>query len=218
MKTKVLMFIAGLFLATSVNMFAQEFEGKIVYSITYPKLDNPEMLGMLPKETTIYMKGDMTRVEANSGMGVKNITISNAKEKKATVLMDMLGQKFQIESTEAESDKDNPYKDAKVTITDETKMIAGYKCTKAIVDAKDNGKIDVYFTKELGVNSKNASGPFKQIDGAVLEYSMSQQGMNMKFTASSITKEKVADSKFTIPEGYTKVTKEELMKSMSGGR
>jgi GLPGLI family protein len=216
MKTKVLMFIAGMFLATSINLFAQEFEGRIVYSITYPKLDNPEMLGMLPKETTIYMKGDMTRVEANSGMGVKNITIANAKEKKATVLMDMLGQKFQMESSEADSDNENPYKDAKITITDETKMIAGYKCAKATVEVKDNGKVDVYFTKDLGVNSKNASGPFKQIDGAVLEYSMTQQGMEMKFSASTVSKEKVADSKFIIPEGYKKVTRDELMKSFGG--
>ena len=216
MKTKVLMFIVGMFLATSINLFAQEFEGRIVYSITYPKLDNPEMLGMLPKETTIYMKGDMTRVEANSGMGVKNITIANAKEKKATVLMDMLGQKFQMESSEADSDNENPYKDAKITITDETKMIAGYKCAKATVEVKDNGKVDVYFTKDLGVNSKNASGPFKQIDGAVLEYSMTQQGMEMKFSASTVSKEKVADSKFIIPEGYKKVTRDELMKSFGG--
>jgi GLPGLI family protein len=216
MKTKVLMFIAGMFLATSINVFAQEFEGRIVYSITYPKLDNPEMLGMLPKETTIYIKGDMTRVEANSGMGVKNITIANAKEKKATVLMDMLGQKFQMESSEADSDNENPYKNAKITITDETKMIAGYKCTKATVEVKDNGKVDVYFTKDLGVNSKNASGPFKQIDGAVLEYSMTQQGMEMKFSASTVSKEKVADSKFIIPEGYKKVTRDELMKSFGG--
>lgn len=216
MKTKVLMFIAGIFLATTFNLSAQEFEGKIVYSITYPKLENPDMLSMLPKESSIYMKGDMTRVETNSGMGVKNITISNAKEKKATVLMDMLGQKFQMESSEAETDKENPYNDADITVTNETKMIAGYKCTKAVVATKDDGKLNVYFTKDLGVNSKNASGPFKKINGAVLEYSMTQQGMEMKFSATTVSKEKVADSKFEIPEGYKKVTKEDLMKSFGG--
>lgn len=217
------MFFIGLFLAALINLNAQDFEGKIVYSISYPKLDNPEMAAMLPKESVMYLKADMVRVEANSGMGIKNVTISDAKTKKTTVLMDMLGQKYALHAEDDEdTDAENPYKDAKVTITTDTKMIAGYKCTKAIIEPngknKDSGKIEVYFTKDLGVNAKNASGPFKQIEGAVLEYSVIQQGMEMKFIAIQVSKENVSDAKFVIPEGYKAMSRKEFMKSMGGGR
>lgn len=221
MNIKTLIFAAGFCIAAFINLSAQDFEGKIVYSISYPKLDNPEMAAMLPKESVMYIKGDWIRVEANSGMGIKNVTLSNSKDKKTTVLMDMLGQKFALTADpDEDEDADNPYKDAKVTITDETKTIAGYKCKKAIIEPKDDkeGKLELYFTKELGSNARNASGPFKQIEGAVLEYGIKQQGMEMKFAATTISKENVPDTKFKIPEGYTSMSRKEFMKSMGGGR
>lgn len=219
MSVKTILTAAILAFATLINLYAQEFEGRIVYSITYPKLDNPDMAAMLPKESTMFIKGDMVRVEANSGMGIKNVTITNVKEKKSTVLMDMLGQKIALTSN-GEDEEDNPYKDAKVTVTEDTKVIAGYKCKKAIIEPKDSkdGKLELFFTKDLGSNARNASGPFKQIEGAVLEYSIKQQGMDMKFSASTVSKEKVPDAKFNIPEGYTYMSRKDFMKSMGGGK
>jgi GLPGLI family protein len=133
--------------------------------------------------------------------------------------MDMLGQKIALTANGEEEDE-NPYKDAKVTITEDTKTIAGYKCKKAIIEPKDSkdGKLELYFTKELGSNARNASGPFKQIEGAVLEYGIKQQGMDMKFSASTVSKEKVPDTKFNIPEGYTFMSRKDFMKSMGGGK
>ncbi|MFN4123833.1 MAG: DUF4412 domain-containing protein [Flavobacteriales bacterium] len=219
MNVKTLLIAAGFLISALFNVNAQEFEGRIVYSITYPKLDNPDMAAMLPKESTMFIKGDMVRVEANSGMGIKNVTITNVKDKKSTVLMDMLGQKIAL-TAENDEEEENPYKDAKVTVTDDTKTIAGYRCRKAIIEPKDSkdGKLELYFTKDLGSNARNASGPFKQIEGAVLEYSIKQQGMDMKFTASTVSKENVPDSKFKIPDGYTFMSRKDFMKSMGGGK
>ena len=42
--------------------------------------------------------------------------------------------------------------------------------------------------------------------------------MKMKFTATSVKKQKVTDKDFEIPEGYKEVTKEELQNMFGGGQ
>jgi hypothetical protein len=152
---------------------------------------------------------------------MKNITISDTKEKKTIVLMDIMGQKYAIKNDL--TDEDKSYDATKVTVTKETKTIAGYKVTKAIIemplrDQQEKAKIDVWFTKELSLKSSYVAGANGKIDGAVLEYTVNQKGISMKFTAKEVTKETVDNAKFEVPDGYKVTTQEELMKSLGGGK
>ncbi len=60
-------------------------------------------MGGLDLTSTIYFKGDMTRIESTSDFG-NNITITDRKNKKTTTLMEMMGKKMGFYSTE-EDDK-----------------------------------------------------------------------------------------------------------------
>jgi hypothetical protein len=50
----------------------------------------------------------------------------------------------------------------------------------------------------------------------MLEFSLVQQGLNMNFQASLVSKESVDNKLFEVPEGYKKMTQQEMMKMMGG--
>lgn len=208
-------FLASCFVAFfAFAAFAQDFEGKVVFGIDYKKLPQPGMESMLPKESVTYVKGKLSRTETDGAMGMKTVVIVNGATETATTLMDMLGQKYAIETnTKEEAAKNKKTDNSKVTVTDETKMIAGYKCKKAIIETED-GKMNVWFTNDFRmVNSQTKDGPFAKIDGTPLDFEINQQGMIMHMFAKEITKTPVSDAKFEIPADYKKTTQEELKKA-----
>lgn len=211
LKTSLIACVLAIFVT---HTFAQDFEGKIVFGIEYKKLPQEGMESMLPKESVTYVKNHLSRVETDAMMGMKTVVISNAKTNMATTLMDMLGQKYAIETnTKEEAEKNKSADKSKVTITDETKMVAGYNCKKALIEMEE-GKFTVWFTKDLNYSSSQTmQGPFAKIDGTPLDFEMNQQGMIMRLYAKEITKGAVSDLKFEIPADYKKTTPEELKKA-----
>ena len=101
--------------------------------------------------------------------------------------------------------------------TDETKEVAGYKCKKAEVTIKTKeGKeetLNVFYTEEIPTS--DVKSVYKGLKGFPLEYVINQKGMKMQFTATKVSKESIADTKFEISkDGYTETTMEELQKAM----
>ena len=205
-----------------LSLVAQSFEGKIVFEISFPDFKDPQMAAMLPKESVAYFKKNKSRMEMNMMMGMRNVTISDGNAKSSVTLMDIMGQKYVIENKEVTPDQKRIEQDSKVTVTKEKKKIAGYLCTKAVVempitaDSKEVTKMEMWFTKDLSFNHDFVSGPMNKIDGSVLEFDIKQSGMNMKLTAKEIVKQAVSDEQFIVPAEYKKMTPEELKKALGG--
>ena len=86
-----------LILLLPLNLLAQSFEGKIEYSISYKNLP-PEMQqaeAMLPKNQSIWIKGNMSRFEQEMAQ-MSTIVISDSDVGSSTILMDLMGQKYQL--------------------------------------------------------------------------------------------------------------------------
>ena len=216
-RTSVVVLLTALVMTSQAFAGGKEFNGIIVYNITYDD-DNidPQMMAMMPKTMKMKIKGESSRTEISMGMGTTTV-IFNGEDKSGITLMDFMGQKFALKMTADELDSEiEKLPEMNVEITDETKEIAGYTCKKAILKMEEK-EYFVYFTEELGSGKINFSNPvFKDIKGVMLEYSFEENGMNMKFSAISVEKKKVADSEFEIPEGYKIVTQSEL-EGMFGG-
>ncbi len=194
------------------------FEGVVTYSISFEGSGlPPEALAMFKDaESVIYLKGDKYRVDMIMPMQSTSSIVDN-KNKNSVTLMEIMGKKFLIRMKESEIKKEQDgAPEIAIKYTDETKVIAGYKCKKAEIFAK-NGKgnsINVFYTDEILNN--NIKPVYKGLQGFPLEYSANQGGMDMKFTAKSIVKTPVADSKFEIAKtGYTETTVEGLQKEMT---
>jgi len=208
-------FVLLLSLLASTLLAQSNFEGKIIYTITYTDMP-AEMKGyeaMLPKDITIQIKGNKSRVEQNQMMG-KNVVVSDMDQKNGFMEMDMGGQKLRMNISTAEfTDESN--KMSNIEYLDETKTILGYPCKKAIMkDESGQMAMTVYYTDKI--NNK-AQMEFIGLKGFPLEYSMTQQNMSMQMVVTDISEEVISDAIFEKSDGYKDISQADLQKMMGGG-
>lgn len=207
--------ILVLFFILSVTYAQSNFEGKVVYTMTYEDMP-AEMKGMesmLPKEMKMYIKENKSRIEQDNMMG-KTIIVSDMDAKTGFMEMNMAGQSLRMNISAEDFEKEvNKMPD--IAYFNETKNIAGYDCKKAIMkDESGQLTLTVYYTEKI---SNKAHRQFGGLKGFPLEYSMPQQGMKVIMTASEVSEESISESIFNKSEGYRDITQEELQQMMMGG-
>jgi GLPGLI family protein len=204
-------------LVFTIGLFAQkQFEGKVVYGITYENLPAgmEAMASMLPSEIKIYIKDNMSRTEQSMGMAGNQIVISDNKTETGTMLMDMMGQKYFVKMDNNSTKNAKSAAEPKYNYLTETKEIAGYKCKKAEVTMEGiDESFSVFYTEDIPYGSNKQ---FKGLKGFPLEYEIAANGLNMHVSAKQIANEKVPDAFFKIPDGYQEMSQEDLMKMMGG--
>ena len=213
-----------LLLWQAMAVYAQEFEGRIDFEIKNEGASDPRMSMMLPKKSSMFVKNGNIRMEMDMAMGMKSASITDGNTGSSVTLMDMMGQKYAIESGSNDELNKKQQEKMKVAVnkTGEQKTIAGYLCQKAIVTFTDTTTaketaLNVWYTNDLKISNKHVQGPFASIEGSMLEYSISQQGFSMQFVATKVVKEMVEDTQFQIPTDYKRMKQEDMMR-MFGGR
>lgn len=163
--------------------------------------------------TTVYISGPLSRSEMVSAL-FTSTTIHDSKTGSAVVLREVSGQKLLIRLTPADwTDKNKRYQGITFTNTDETKVIAGYTCTKAIAKTADGSTFTVYYTKDITPENKEYDYQFRSLPGLPLEYEMVRGNLKIKYTVSQINLNPVPASKFDIPKtGYREMTYQESKK------
>ncbi|HRH67638.1 MAG TPA: DUF4412 domain-containing protein [Bacteroidia bacterium] len=197
-------------------------QGKVVFEVSYPnsKLDQQTM-AMMPTESVLYFKGNLSRMELNLGMG-STVVITDHKLGESTMLMEMLGNKTAVRSTRLDAAAERATGDKPtVEFKPDTKSIAGYTCKHAVVSSKgrdsNNSTYDVWYTTEMMARNSFQS-EIEGIDGFMMEFQTEQNGVEMKMTVKNVIEVTVDDSKFITPEGYTEMTKEQLRQLYGGGK
>jgi len=110
----------------------------------------------MENNTTMWYKGDKTKMENSSDFGTQQVYVDR-KEKKTTTLMEMMGRKMGFYSTDADAEEMRKRMDSsrnakrdslekmglsfarnepEITYINESKTIAGINCKKAIVKVK----------------------------------------------------------------------------------
>lgn len=227
MKTALrIILTAATILFFSANTNAQKkkiFQGTITYNITYPDANlTPAMKAQLPTTQDVTVKDCKTKTEMITG-AVTQASITDGTAKTETILIDYMGTKYALKLTSAEITESLAKATMPVvTTTTDTKVIAGYTCKKAILTStEEDGTITndtIFYSDEIGCSDLNFSTQFKDIPGAVLEYSVyvDQINANMKYIAKEVKKTKISDNIFLIPSDYQEVTKEEFKKAFGG--
>ena len=191
-------------------------EATLQYSISIETGSNePKMADMLDgATTTIYVKGGQSRSEMVSGLGSET-TIQDAKTGNGVILKDYSGQKLMIILTKDDwSKKNRKYEGISFETKDETLIIAGYTCKKAIAKLKDGSSFVVYYSPDLNVTNKEYEYQFKTLPGVAMQYEWQSGKMKFKYTLSKINFDPVSPSKFDIPKsGYRVMNFEETQKT-----
>ncbi len=205
-----------LLLVAAQSTFAQKIftEGTLQYKVSVSGVSDPQAQAMMQNMVlSIFIKSD--KFATVMDMGMMKIRTVRLDDNKYVMLMDMMGQKFKMtmDKKQYETKKMNP-DNYTVTITDDTKTIAGYNCKKAIIKTKSGESFYAYFTTELKRGGTTTyDGPYSKIDGVLLEYNMEQKGNTMTMTCTSVDLNPVSDDMFTIPEtGYTEMTMDQIAK------
>lgn len=214
-----ILFVLFVFAAVKVS-FAQKavkpFEGQITYAIEYIGEMDPAAKAQAPTAITMYFKGTKARLEQASAMG-NVVIISDNTTKEQIVLLDMMGNKWAIKSTKEDTEKalaETPK--ATVTVTEETKTIAGLKCKKAQVTVDEKTE-DFWFTSDLTVDKPNWNMPWSEISGVLMEYVQAQGDIKMKISATEVKKSKLKDTMFTAGSDYQVMSADEFRNMFGGG-
>jgi len=188
-------------------------EGVIEYDASVLNTDNP-MASYAPSKMTFKFKDSKCRGEISAGMGMLNtVLITDPDDKTLTQLVRVVTQKYaHVYDYNAVQKENSAVPEYTLKLSDETKMIAGYKCKRALFDFKDSKypDYDVYYTNDIEITAPNWASPFYEINGVLMEYQVSRYGMDLRFTAKSVNHSKVESTQFEISDDYKIVTAEYL--------
>ncbi|MFM7022706.1 MAG: hypothetical protein ACKOXB_06975 [Flavobacteriales bacterium] len=182
-------------------------EGVITYSISYPKpAADAFNQKMMPDEMIMKFKNDKVLTALTFSMGfIKIDYLADNENKKLTGLTKFMNTKLAYIYTPENLDyllKDFP--PYTIEKTDETKVIAGYNCKKAIMHLKGANPYDftVYYTDEIQIKDPNWYTPFKELNGVLMEYQVEQYDIIMRFTAKSVDLIEQDDNDFIAPHEF----------------
>jgi GLPGLI family protein len=206
------------FAIVSTQFYAQTKTGAVTYEMTMP--DNEEMAAMGTNTIKISFdeKSSATQLDMMGGMiSVKTISIDKNNPKETRMLMDMMGKKYEV-TGEAEGFANTDIaslKDAESVTYDKkaTKEILGYKCYKALVKMTSGVENTFYITEAIAVQSLPTDK--LKLTGFPLEVEVNSEKGKVVLLATTVDKAPSA-SCFTVPEGYKKVTQEELQQELGG--
>lgn len=196
-------------------------QGKIFYEMDFPDIPAEQkkmMASMLPKDATAYFKEGKTRVETPTPFG-KMIIIRDVQKKDFLFAFNNVEKRKKVAFIKTDEEVKNALADTNkikinVEVMKETKIIAGYKGTKAIVTANLNGKSSVseyWFNSEIPkINMGNEQDEiFSKLDGGLLEYTVNQGEMRITMRVRQIVKEEMSDKLFEVGAAYKMVKDEE---------
>lgn len=190
---------------------AQLQQETITYSM---KMDNSPVAAMLgDMQLTLYYKNGKSLTDITSSMYSMKALVTDTG---TLTLMNTMGQKFYFQ-TASPSLSDSGAKAPKIKYTSETKQIAGYTCTKALIFIQANDAMDTaifWYTEKLPVVAFGKEAAlFKDLKGMPLEYEIKAPQMTMTVTAQKVSLGSIPDSTFVLStDGYTKMDMGDMMK------
>lgn len=213
MKLKFLSVAFGIALsATAISASAQKVynEGKAVFAT--------KAMGM-EGEATNYFKGDSSVVITKQGPA--NIKIlANTKTDFFAVLVDVpvANMKKAAVATPAEVEDFNAQlPELTFTPTTETKQINGFNCKKVTAKDKAGKTSDVWVTNDFTAPLGTGAKTYGKVGGYPVQYTITQNGVEVTNTLKSIDDSKAPAGTFAIPAGYDRITLTDLQ-SLGGGR
>ena len=225
MKNLILLLVLSCFGLS--NTFAQLNEGHIAYKIDASS-DTPEMqmaIGMLQGSTlNIFFKDKKTRSEMKMGSMMTVTTITDETNEEMLMLMSgMMGNnaiKSKMSDLKGEETEDAEMPEFEVTLIDESKVIEGYNCKKAILTSEEGIASVFWYTQDIVVSTKGQNYLNSKIPGFPMQFEINNRGLKMTMTATKVEQKldkKKASELFsmTIPQGYTEMSPDDL--KMMGG-
>ncbi len=163
------------------------------------------------KSARVYFNADYLKLVKEEEQGLEEFTITTLKSDKEMTYLSVMDRKFAVIFDKKYLPEIGPLK-----LTDEYKMIAGYKCQK-VVAPMGSGTMHLYITKKISP----AYAPYVDVNGFALEYSLAMSYGQVTYTAQRIEKNKLSNQDILPTSNYEEVTiagfNDFMMSAIGGG-
>jgi GLPGLI family protein len=181
-------------LTTSCNSNNEIKEGVIEFTISFPSFDmnsHPITGMLLPKRQIVSFRGNQFHAQIKKAM-VEINAISNTEERYLYSEL-KFGSPIYFEGTISASDLNK----VSIQFTDKRDTIAGFEVKQAFATSNDYGIIELWYTEEITMKDPNWHTPYYEVPGMLLAYTIFENGVAMRFTATSYSSEAIDESLFT---------------------
>ena len=190
-------------------------QGIIEYKIVYIQTEIGNFsTGILPQTMEVAFKGSKVKNTIEGALGFFHlINIADLDKMTNTTFLKFIDKKYVYYGSKNEEPCCfGHFDDLNIDITKETKEILGFECTKAIATFDDSGKesFPVYFCTELGLQDPNATSPFKDIPGVLMEFRTKLGNSDIIMVAQKYENMAINDKEFDHPNNYTEVNRVEM--------
>lgn len=234
MKFPLRLIIFSAFFSFAYPLIAQDFYGIIEYTIKIEGkpglLVDQVLIDQQAKVATMMIKGTKSKFDMD-GQKLRQVRIVDAAAKTSVDLLYVLyGNYTKVKDLYAGIRKDFKQTEVElarrpvpnVTYSNDTKVIAGLLCKKAVITTWDeNGNeytAEVYYHEFPEGENMNFFNDFRDIKGVIMEYSfLSQEAYIVTFTATKYKKKKIKDSEFEVPANTVFYTLDEINKIKDRG-
>lgn len=189
-----------------------EFKSEAVF-----EKDNGSM--SVPDKMVVKFKDGYVAAELEAGMGFAKMKfISDPVKKEFLSQVFFIMEKKQSKMDFEEMKKTNYYlPDYEVEYGKKTKEIAGYNCKNATIKFKDGTpSYEIWYTKDISIKDPNWSNAYYKVDGVLMDYRLKKYGLELHFTATSVSEATIDSSYFTIPAEFEPVKNADLEKLFEG--
>lgn len=209
----VLIFFLILSSCDSID-FSNQPQGMIEYNVTYLSNKSSMPTSLLPKKVILKFRAQKSITTIEGFMGMFSLSnISDFRKHTNTMLLKVMDNKYYY----AGEKYDPPFffdglKNLEITQTEQTKIIAGLMCKKAIISFADTTQVpfELYYTEQIQIKNANKSNPFSSINGVLMQFNIQISNIEMQLTASKYVVENVSAELFDVPKEYKKVARDKL--------
>ncbi len=214
----VFFFVSVLAFSACSGIFKKDIKEGVI-EFKSEAVDSKEHASMtVPDKMVVKFKNDYTAAELEAGLGFAKMKFISDPIKKEFRSQVFFFEKKQSKMDFEELKKTNYYlPDYDVEYGTKTKEIAGYTCKNATIKFKDGStSYEIWFTKDISIKNPNWGNAYYKIDAVLMDYRLKKYGLELHFTATSVSEAKIDDSYFTIPAEYEPVKNSELEKMFEG--
>ncbi|RZK44112.1 MAG: hypothetical protein EOO90_00175 [Pedobacter sp.] len=190
-------------------------EGTITYTYDYqPTEEQSSFAQILPKETKIRFSGNLLSFSFESGLAKISLTSDFVNHNSLTLVdVPVIQAQYAVKGDKATYDKDiaNLPKFSDFKATGEKKTIANFNCEKYTYKDNLGNSYELWATKDIELPSGFYGEAFKEIKGALIQYTSFQQGVKVNIKHKAMVEEKVGKLSLDVPSGYEIKTMEEVM-------
>lgn len=190
-------------------------EGYIDYEISYLQNSLKTIpTELLPKKMVYKFRNENTIQKIDGFLGFFSIFhLVNKKKSINSTFLKIRNHKYCYPGNKGEMIVGfDTMEGMEITPLPESKEIAGFEAKKALISfpCGTRNSFYVYYTEDIPLKNPNASNPFKEINGVLLEFQLKFHNLDMLLVAKDVVFQPVNKKEFNSPEEFKSIPKSEM--------